>query len=116
MSDRKTLVNILSENQLQALELLKERLSQKYDLDNIIVFGSTARGEAEETSDLDILIITKRQLSHQERHGVYEIATMINWDYDTNISTTIADKYNWDQGVYSIMLIKDEVLRDGVVV
>lgn len=106
----------LSNHQLNALKLLNERVSNQYSIVSMTIFGSTARGTAEEGSDLDVLVVTKQQLSHRERHGIYHIATQINWEFDTNISVTVVDDYSWDQGVYSVMPIKEEVQRDGVVV
>ncbi|MEW5785234.1 MAG: nucleotidyltransferase domain-containing protein [Bacillota bacterium] len=106
----------LDRNQKKALERFKERVKQLYNINSVTIFGSTSRGEAEEGSDLDVLLVTTEQLSHRERHVVYNIVTEINWEFDTNISVTVVDKYNWEQGIYSIMLIKEEVERDGVVV
>jgi predicted nucleotidyltransferase len=105
----------LDHNQLKALALLKERVSRQYNIVSMTIFGSTARGVAEEGSDLDVLMVTKNQLSHQERHDIYTIATEVDWEFDTNISVTIVDEQNWESGFYSILPIKDEVLRDGVV-
>jgi|LSQX01.2.fsa_nt_gb predicted nucleotidyltransferase len=106
----------LNNNQLRAMKIFKERVTQIYDISSVIIFGSTARGEAEEGSDLDVLLVTKKQLTHREKHAVYRISTEINWEFDTNISVTIVDEYNWEHGLYSIMLIKEEVHKDGVVI
>ncbi len=40
----------------------------------------------------------------------------INWEFDTNISLTIVDRENWEHGLYSLLLIKDEIVRDGVAI
>ena len=106
----------LTTEQLKALELFKKRVSDLYSISSVIVFGSAARGEAEEDSDLDVLLITKKQLAHKERHDVYNIATKLNWEFDTNISVTIVDKSSWEHGLYSIMQIKEEVQQDGVAI
>lgn len=106
----------LSNCQLSALRLLNERVSIQHDIVSMTIFGSAARGTAEEGSDLDVLVVTKQQLSHRARHGIYHIVTEINWEFDTNISVTVVDEYNWEQGIYSVMPIKEEVQRDGVVV
>jgi predicted nucleotidyltransferase len=110
----KNIQKLLDKNQLSAVELFKDKVSQEYDIANIIVYGSTTQRKTEEGSDLDILVVTKKMLAHRDRHEIQNIATKINWHYDTNISATIVDEYNWEQGLYSLMLIKDEVLRNGV--
>lgn len=105
---------ILSKNQQEALDLLKKSVVDVYSITNIVIFGSTARGEAEDGSDLDVLLVTTNQLSHRERHAVYAMTTKINWQFDTNISVTIVDEQNWECGFYSVLPIKEEVQRDGV--
>jgi hypothetical protein len=40
--------------------------------------------------------------------------TEINLEFNTDISLLIVDKYSWDNGMYSIMSIKNEVEQDGV--
>ncbi len=104
----------LNDNQLIAVEAFIARVKQKYTLAEAIAFGSAVLGWAEEGSDLDILIVTENKLNHRDRHSIQNMSTEINWEYDTNISPTIVDKENWEHGLYSILLIKDEVDRDGV--
>ncbi len=112
----KEINKVLNKNQLKVVDIFKKKINQKYDIANIIIFGSTVKGGDEEGSDLDILVVTKPKLSHQDRHEIQKAATKLNWQYDTNISTIIVDEYNWEKGPYSLMLIKEEVLRDGVTV
>ncbi len=104
----------LSDNQKRALSKVKEAVSQKLKIDKFIVFGSVARGEADEESDMDVLILTKSPVSHKEKHDIYSIATEVNLHYDTNISLLILNKEDWENGMYSILPIKDEIRRDGV--
>lgn len=40
-------------------EEIKKRLTSKFDIEKIIVFGSQARGTANKYSDVDLLVITK---------------------------------------------------------
>ena len=53
---------------------LKEILSD--DLVEVILFGSYARGEAREWSDVDVLLITRRRLSIEEHDRLNEITEM----------------------------------------
>jgi len=104
----------LNDNQLKAIETFITRVKQKYTLAEAIAFGSAISGRAEEGSDLDILVVTEYKLNHRDRHCIQNISTETNWEFDTNISPTIVDRENWEHGMYSLLLIKDEVDRDGV--
>ena len=101
-------------NQKNALQALKKQLIVKYPVEDFIIFGSVARGEDEEGSDLDVLVLTSEPISHRKKHIIYGIVTDINLVYDTNISILILDKPGWEHGIYSVLSIKDNVKRDGV--
>ena len=105
----------LSTNQQMALESLKNELTEEnYPIEEYIIFGSVARGEAEEGSDLDVLALSSQPISHRLKHFIYGIVTEINLKYDTNLSILLIDKASWDNGLFSVLSIKDEVKRDGV--
>jgi predicted nucleotidyltransferase len=42
----------------EIIEEMKRRLVTKFDPDAIILFGSSARGDAEDDSDVDLLVLT----------------------------------------------------------
>ncbi len=42
---------------MNRIEAISERLKKKYDAQRVILFGSYARGEATEDSDVDLLVI-----------------------------------------------------------
>lgn len=44
-----------------------DQITRKFDLDRIMLFGSGARGEARQSSDLDILLVGDSMLSYKER-------------------------------------------------
>ena len=101
--------------QEQALTELKKKIKQKYEIEKTLIFGSVVRDEADKESDLDFLVLTKDKLSHKQKHVIYGIATEINLEYETNISVLIIEKYSWENGIYSVLAIKEEVDRDGVI-
>ncbi|MGE5409528.1 MAG: nucleotidyltransferase domain-containing protein [Clostridiales bacterium] len=46
---------MLSEN---TIAFIKSRLLENFELDKIILFGSQARGDADDKSDIDLLVLT----------------------------------------------------------
>jgi predicted nucleotidyltransferase len=46
---------MLSEN---TISFIKNRLLENFELDKIILFGSQARGDADDKSDIDLLVLT----------------------------------------------------------
>lgn len=104
----------LSEDQQQALAELRERLSGAFEIVAMTLYGSAARGEAEEESDIDLLIVTAVPLSRPVRHQITDIVSEINLRYDTNFSTLVLDQKSWTSGLFSVLPLRDEIIREGV--
>lgn len=111
----KTLSQVpLTPNQRQALSAIRRRLTGMFDIEEIILFGSVARGEADQESDLDLLIVTKFPLRRTVRHQITDIVCEINLQFDTNLSTLVVDRSSWQTGTFSILPIHDEIIKEGV--
>jgi len=106
---------ILDQNQLKALRRIKEQVLQHFELENIIIFGSAARGELDDESDIDLLILTKKPVDRMSRYLITDIVFSVNLEYGTNFSTLVTDVGNWQEGMISVLPIKKEIMRDGVV-
>jgi predicted nucleotidyltransferase len=73
----------------EILEKLKNYLPILYGdtLIKMILFGSHARGEATENSDIDILIVTKKYLSRQKKEEFYHFISQLCLQYDVLINS-----------------------------
>lgn len=101
----------------QALDELRRRLFQKYDfVEQLVLFGSVARGTATEESDIDLLIFTRDPLDNWTRREISEVVSDVNLEYETNICTIVLDRRTWVTGFPSNLGIKQEIQRDGIVV
>lgn len=80
------------------------------------LFGSVVRGEADEESDIDLLVITRQPLNRRERYHITDIVCEINLEYGTNFSTLVIDSDAWNHRPISLLNIRAEVQREGVLV
>lgn len=106
---------ITSEN-LQALKDLKSRLFSAFDIEKMILYGSVARAEADKESDSDLLILTKQHKNRFERHRITDTIFEVNLLYGTNFSSLVVDRASWETGPVSILPIREEIRRDGVII
>jgi predicted nucleotidyltransferase len=98
----------------KALKEIRRRLFDSFDIEALCLFGSVVRNEAGEGSDIDLLIITEQPLKRPVRHQITEIVFEINLQYDTNFSTLVVDRTAWEEGLFSVLPIRDEIMREGV--
>ena len=106
----------LTRTQAQALAELKRRLCEEFGVEALVLYGSVARGEADDESDLDLLVLTPDPLSRRARHEITDAVFEVNLQYGTNFSTLVLDRDSWHDGPVSVLPIRAEVMKDGVAV
>ena len=110
MDSMKLAIQRIPENKRRALEsfvrILKERYGDK--IHKIILFGSTARGEAEEEIDIDVLIIADGVTQKE----VSKIAFQILLKYGEVISSIVEDKQQFEK--YKDYSFRRTILKEGV--
>jgi predicted nucleotidyltransferase len=106
----------LSPAQMVALDEIREELSRQVSISALKLFGSVVRGECDEESDIDVLVITNHALTRVERHRITKIIFHVNLRHETNFSSLVIDRESWERGPVSILPIHDEITREGVAV
>jgi len=117
--DRQRTLNDTNLNQIEreALADLRARLSNELPyVEDVILFGSAARGTADAESDIDLLVLTAYALPYEQRHQITGLLTAINDFYETNFSSFVIDRAEWEEGLITVLPIKREIERDGVLV
>ncbi len=104
----------LTPTQIQALSEIKRSLLGRFDIEAFVLYGSVARGQANEESDADLLIVTSTPLTRFERHEITNVVFEVNLHYDTNFSTLVVDLRSWETGIISVLPLRDEIIRDGI--
>jgi predicted nucleotidyltransferase len=111
----KTLAYIpLKANDRKAIEAAKDLLVQKYPVELIILYGSEARGTDDAESDIDLLVLTTRELTWRERNAITDTLCDIQLAHGVVISTLVVANHEWLEGRYSVLPIHDEIERYGV--
>ncbi len=106
----------LSHDQRAALDEAKREITQRFAVRRLLLFGSVARGEADEESDVDVLVITAAPLPRSQRHQITDLVCDINLKHDANLSALVVDEASWERGLVSFLPIRQEVEREGVAI
>lgn len=97
-----------------ALTAARERIAAEFQVDRIVLFGSVARGDADEESDVDLLILLKEQASLETRDRITSLILDINLEYGTNLSELIVDLETWNHGIPSVLPIHKTIEEQGI--
>ena len=103
--------NILISFSGQLRSILGERLSQ------IIVYGSYARGDYNDCSDVDVMILVKRSEAEIKKieNEIYDLAFEIEMNTGVDISPVIKNENQYEYWSDTIPYYKN-IKREGVVI
>jgi predicted nucleotidyltransferase len=98
----------------EALRAARDRRTAEFNVDCMVLFGSAVRGESDEESDADLLIVLTERPTHQTRDRITSVILDINLQYGTNLSELIVDRQMWDCGLPSALPIHAEIEEEGI--
>lgn len=123
----------LNDNERKALSELKEKINEKYSGTKLILYGSKARGDYNEDSDIDLLIVIKdnynisKDISFNELEKIYFLAVDkkikdeilsiivdIELKYDVFIDCQVENKNYLNTRIAGIMPWYKNVIKDGI--
>jgi uncharacterized protein len=89
-------------------------LRKNFPVEQVILFGSKARGQDNADSDIDLLILTRDNLSWQERDRLIDSLFDIQLQWNVLITPLVTSVEQWEAGAYQVLPIRDEIERDGI--
>jgi predicted nucleotidyltransferase len=101
---------------VDALSELRERLERDLPgrLVRLVLFGSTARGEVGEDSDVDVLVLLREPVLYRDRARVMDLFTPIALDRGLIPAAVVLGVDEWDEMKRRELLFVEEVERDGI--
>jgi len=106
----------LKGNEKKALLELKERIIEKFPDAEIILYGSKARGDADEESDIDVLVLLKEGVNWDLKEEIFSIAFKVELKYDVIFGVAVYQKQFWDSPLGKAMPLRWNIDREGIYV
>ncbi|TVY11853.1 nucleotidyltransferase domain-containing protein [Paenibacillus cremeus] len=105
----------LTDMEKKSISKLKERIAVLFKLKSMILFGSKARGDYEEWSDVDLLILVDEEKNWSNREKLSDITLDINMEFDTQLTCILENATNWE--MESVWLpLKDNIIQEGIAI
>ena len=106
----------LSEKDLNAIYKLKKKLLDRFPRTRMILYGSKVRGNGEEFSDIDILILLDGEIDTELEKQILDIAYDIELELDVVFGIMIESKDFWDSSLAKIMPLHRNIEKEGVLI
>jgi predicted nucleotidyltransferase len=100
---------------IELLKNCKKAIRQVVPDADVILYGSRARGDAEEYSDYDILILTNGPISMSLKEKFYDYTLPIELETGAVLTLMTYNRQQWDTPLYRAMPFHKNVDRDGVI-
>jgi predicted nucleotidyltransferase len=107
------MVKNLSDNENMAIEEFKEKIAGKFRMAEIVLFGSKARGDGDNYSDIDVLVLLEQEPDLSIEEEIIDIGFDIEIKYDIVLGILVHSKAFWDSRG-NLMPIYKEIERDGI--
>ena len=103
----------LNENEKKAVETLKCKLKERFDVKEICLFGSKVRGQAGPDSDVDIMIELPKR-SPEIESEIDDITFEVNLRNDSFITTIVFGQDELEQGPMKESPIYKTIRKEGI--
>ena len=104
----------LKKNDRQAIEEAVAILRKKFPVEEIRLFGSKARGDDDEESDIDLLVLISKAISREERYQMTDALYDLQLKYAVVFSLVVVPSKKWKEGIYTVLPIHQEIEEQGV--
>ena len=103
----------LRQNDQRALEAASKILRERFPVARLVLFGSKVRGDDDEDSDIDLLILVDTEVDTALRQRIREVLDALRREMDVSFGEMIVAVKEWDEGIYQAMPIRIEIDREG---
>ena len=98
------------------LDKFKALLSKRVSINKMILFGSRARGDADQHSDMDIAVILNEPVEEKDIDYVSDCAWEAGFEYGIVVVPVVFTREEWENSPERSSLLVQAAEMDGVAV
>lgn len=105
----------LVDDEQTAIRLLLEKLIERYrdEVQQVVLFGSKARGDFNADSDTDMLVLVSNE-TWDLRNSIWALAARVELDYDVIFNVQVIGVDRWQQMTRERFSLCRHVEQDGI--
>lgn len=98
-----------------AIHALKEKLIQRFGAETeVYLFGSVARGDARQDSDIDILVLIVGNVNNALREEIFDLAFDVELDYNVVFGIIVRPKDYWHSKKAAVVPLHKSIQKEGI--
>lgn len=105
---------VLKERDRAAIEEAARLLRERFPVERIALYGSKTSGTDDAESDIDLLVVTSRDLEWAERGAITDALFDVEMAYGVVISPLIVAAAEWERGRLAVLPIHKAVEESAV--
>jgi DNA polymerase sigma len=103
----------MNSTERKVIKAFRSLLARELEIDQLVLFGSRARGDAAPDSDMDILVITQKPTADMEEF-ISNCAWEAGFEYGMVIVPVVYSKKEWESGLDRVSLLARAIEMEGV--
>lgn len=98
----------------KSIAFLKKRIKNSFGKDTeFYLFGSAARGDYKEDSDIDLLILLSRTVDNSIREEIFNNAFDVELEHNVIFGLIVHSKNFWNSEIAKVMPIYKNIQKEG---
>lgn len=107
-------LHTLRENDKISIDEFKNSVAAKFPAAKFILYGSKARGDDNEFSDIDILVLLNQEITTKIEEEIFDIGFEIGLTYNIVFGIVVENDTFWNSPISKAMPFHWMVLKEGI--
>jgi predicted nucleotidyltransferase len=104
----------LSEREQKIVREFKRMVQAAFPEAEMILYGSAARGEMTQDSDIDLLVVLDRKVNTAIEEKIYDLAYDLDLEHGVMLGVLVEPREFWESDLARAMPLKQNVDREGI--